>query len=308
VSELANMRINERNGVSLNSKVIILGSSGMLGQEVVKVFAKEGISFLEFSRQPAGENFFDFQDQSADEVSEILSISQGDYVVNCIGWIPQRATGDLAVDKENAWKLNVRLPMVLEELAEKFSVRVLQVATDCVFDGSVGNYLESDTPSADDVYGKSKIAGEASQPSAMRIRCSIIGQDRNSNAGLFSWYVSQPKDGSVTGYANHFWNGVTTTALAKLFVGIIREDNFSAGLQHWIPRDSVSKWELLSGFRDLLGGNSATVLKGEGSSAVNRTLSTSNQLGSDEYWILAGYGEAPSISKLVKELVDSSLI
>ncbi len=308
MSYLANMRFKERNGGTLNPKVIILGSSGMLGQEVVKVFAKEGMPFREFSRQPESVNFFDFQDQSSGEISESLSISQGDYVINCIGWIPQRATGDLALDKENAWKLNMRLPKVLEELAEKMSVKVLQVATDCVFDGTVGKYLESDIPSADDIYGRSKIEGEASQPSAMRIRCSIIGQDRNSNAGLFSWYVSQPKDSSVTGYANHFWNGVTTTALAKLFVGIVREDKFAAGLQHWIPLDSVSKWQLLSEFQELLGAKAATVLKGEGEISVDRTLATVSQLGSDEYWNLAGYGRAPSVSSLVKELVDSSPI
>jgi dTDP-4-dehydrorhamnose reductase len=198
--------------------------------------------------------------------------------------------------------------MVLEQLAKKMAVRVLQVATDCVFDGSTGKYLESDTPNAGDVYGKSKIAGEQSQPSAMRIRCSIIGQDRNSSAGLFSWYKSQPKDSFVTGYANHFWNGVTTTALAKLFLGIIREGEFQSGLQHWIPLDSVSKLELLSDFRNLLGGNAATVLSGEGESAVNRTLSTSNPLKSERYWDLAGYEKVPSVSALVRDLVDSDPI
>jgi dTDP-4-dehydrorhamnose reductase len=290
----------------LNSDVIVLGSSGMLGQEVTRVFSKERLPHSNFSRQVEGPNFFDFDDQSADEISEILTITPGAYVINCIGWIPQRGSGDPVVDEQNAWKLNVRLPMVLEKIAEKMSVRVLQVATDCVFDGSTGRYLESDTPNAKDVYGKSKIAGEESQPSAMRIRCSIIGQDRNSSAGLFSWYKSQPKDSFVTGYANHFWNGVTTTALAKLFLGVIREGEFHSGLQHWIPADSVSKLELLSDFRNLLDGNAATVLSGEGESAVNRTLSTINPLKSDRYWSLAGYEKAPSVSELLQDLVDSN--
>ena len=280
----------------------------MLGQEVVSVFAKAGLAHHEFSREPASKHFFDFTNQSVDEISRILSISEGAYIINCIGWIPQRAIGHSVLDQENAWKLNVRLPMVLEELAEKMSVRVLQVATDCVFDGLVGKYLESDTPNAEDLYGKSKIAGEALQPSSMRIRCSIIGRDRNSNAGLFSWYKSQPEGSSVTGYSNHDWNGVTTTALAKLFLGIIRKDKFVSGLQHWIPSDSVSKWELLSHLRDLIGGRAANVLKGEGATAVNRTLSTVNPFMSDKYWGLAGYANTPSVSALVAELEDSTPI
>lgn len=298
------MSLKERNGGPLNSDVIVLGSSGMLGQEVVRVFANAGLPHLAFSRQPESKKFFDFNDQSSDEISRILSISEGAYVINCIGWIPQRGSGSPDADKDNAWKLNVRLPKMLEELSEKKSVRVIQVATDCVFDGLRGNYSESDIPNADDVYGKSKIAGEASQPSAMRIRCSIIGQDRNSNAGLFSWYKSQPRENSVSGYDNHFWNGVTTNALAKLFLGIIRDDVFHAGLQHWIPLDTVSKFELLSAFKHVLGGDSATVLQGQGPSSVNRTLSTNNLSVSDQYWGSAGYGRAPSVSTLVEELVE----
>jgi len=296
------MRDYKGNGGVLNSDVIILGTSGMLGQEVTRIFTEEGLLHSGYSRQPGRSRYFDFNEQTAEEVAEILSVSPGAYVINCIGWIPQRGTGDPIVDQANAWKLNVNLPIVLEQLAERMSVRVLQITTDCVFDGSNGGYLESDLANAEEVYGKSKIAGEKCQPSAMQIRCSIIGQDRNSKAGLFSWYKSQPKNGFVTGYANHFWNGVTTTALAKLFLGIIRENEFVPGLQHWIPLDSVSKFELLSEFRKVLGGDAAKVLEGQGSNRVDRTLSTDNPLVSDRYWILAGYGKTPSIAELVREL------
>jgi dTDP-4-dehydrorhamnose reductase len=303
---LTSMRNDESSGEILNPDVIVLGSSGMLGQEVTRVFAKEGLKHSNFSRQVGSSNFFEFDDQSADEISDILSISPGAYVINCIGWIPQRGTGDPIVDEANAWKMNVRLPTMLEKLAEKMSVKVLQVATDCVFDGSTGKYLESDSPNADDIYGKSKIEGELSQPSSMRIRCSIIGQDRNSSAGLFSWYKSQPKESSVTGYANHFWNGVTTTALARLFFGIIHEGKFLAGVQHWIPEDSVSKLELLTAFKDSLGRNAANVIPGEGPAPVDRTLSTVDPVMSQKYWSLAGYGKAPSISTLIGDLVEST--
>jgi dTDP-4-dehydrorhamnose reductase len=298
------MSLNERNCERLNSKVIILGSSGMLGQEVVKVFTEQKLPYIEFSRKPGSNYFFDFNDQTVDDISQLLSVSEGSYLINCIGWIPQRGSGDSALDKENAWKLNVRFPKILEELAEKKSLRVLQVATDCVFDGLRGRYLESDAPNSSELYGLSKIEGEAAQPSAMRVRCSIIGQDRNSEAGLFSWYKSQPVDHSVIGYANHFWNGVTTTALARLFSGIIRNDDFVSGLQHWVPLDTVSKFELLKSFKQVLGGNSAAVLEGNGPRSVDRTLSTNKLSVSNRYWSLAGYSNPPSVYSLVEELVD----
>ena len=56
----------------------------------------------------------------------------------------------------------------------------------------------------------------------------------------------------------------------------------------------------------MLGGSAAKVLKGEGAIAVNRTLATVDPSLNEAYWTLAGYREAPSVSSLVGELVDST--
>ena len=284
-------------------QVVVLGSSGMLGQEVITVLKESQIAAKCFSRREGSENFFSFDSQSPDEIGQILNISDGAFIVNCIGWIPQKKSGVLENDTKKAWMLNVELPEVLEDLANQRGVRVIQVATDCIFDGRVGGYLESDPASAIDLYGKTKQEGEESQPSAMRIRASIIGRDRNSNSGLYSWYRSHSKDEVVDGYLNHYWNGVTTGALAKLFVGIISNQAFVPGVQHWLPQDSVSKFELLQLFREYLEGRGAHVKQAQAPHTVDRTLSTLTPTKSDEYWRLAGYSGAPSIEKLVGEMV-----
>jgi dTDP-4-dehydrorhamnose reductase len=278
----------------------------MLGQEVVRTFAQNKVAFSAFSRGAVTQNHFDFCDQTAYEIVDQLSLSEKSYIINCIGWIPQRASGIPGNDKKDAWKLNVRLPARLEEISVQLGVRVLQVATDCVFNGETGNYSESDEPNAEDLYGNTKREGEQLQPSAMRIRASIIGDDINTNAGLFSWYKSQPPSGNVTGFTNHIWNGVTTRALARLFMGIIANDGFVSGVQHWIPRDTVSKLTLLNLFRMYLKGTGASVTPGLGSSSVDRTLSTNNPLASNDYWGLAGYGPSPSIEDLVQEMIENS--
>ena len=283
-------------------KILVLGSSGMLGQEVARVLTEEKIPFSAFSKRANSKNYFDFQGQDAKELIRQLSLTDEAYVINCIGWIPQRASGDSGVDKANAWKLNVRLPAQLEEISGQMGLRVLQVATDCVFDGTVGNYLETDEHNAQDLYGTSKREGELLQPSAMRIRASIIGQDLNSNAGLFSWYKSQASDGFVTGYTNQIWNGVTTRALSKLFIGIIVNNAFRAGVQHWIPNNSVSKFTLLSHFKELVGKSGADVKPGESSNYVDRTLATKFPENSERYWRLAGYRMVPSVAELIGDL------
>ena len=285
---------------------MVLGSSGMLGQEVERILTQSNLVFTSFSRSAKAQNFFDFIDQTPKEIVDELSLSDHAYIINCIGWIPQRASGDPIKDKEDAWKLNVRLPAQLEEISKQLGVRVLQVATDCVFNGQSGNYSESDKQNSEDLYGVTKREGEKMQPSSMRIRASIIGEDRNSNAGLYSWYKSQPSSGHVTGYTNHMWNGVSTRALARLFLGIIANDIFVSGVQHWIPRDSISKLTLLRIFRNYLNGDGATVIPGLASNSVDRTLSTDNPLTSDKYWALAGYESPPMIEELVQEMIHNS--
>jgi dTDP-4-dehydrorhamnose reductase len=277
----------------------------MLGQSVSRTFSNASLKHSVYSRLPGDPNYFDFKNQTPNQIAGSIGATEDAYIVNCIGWIPQRAVGDSAIDTQLARRLNVELPRALETLSIELGIRVLQVATDCVFDGSLGSYVETDQHSANDNYGLTKSQGESLQLSAMRIRCSIIGQDFRSNAGLYSWYSSQPEGSEVSGFENHLWNGVTTDALSKLFLGLVRGDLFSPGVQHWIPKDAVSKYQLLCLFRDALGPASATVLRGAGPVAIDRTLSTSFPVRSNELWALAGYDHVPDIHELVNEMVNA---
>ena len=44
--------------------------------------------------------------------------------------------------------------------------RIIQISTDAVFDGKVGNYVESDTPNPLSVYAATKLGGEKAVLSA----------------------------------------------------------------------------------------------------------------------------------------------
>ncbi len=284
-------------------QIVVLGSSGMLGQQVSKTLRASKLSASFFSRAMGAENFFSFGSQSAADLARDLSITDEAYVINCIGWIPQKSRGNLSEDAKNAWGLNFELPQLLEELSVERGVRVLQIATDCVFDGRRGEYLESDQADATDLYGTTKREGEKVQPSAMKIRASVIGNDNFSNSGLYAWYKSQPNNEIVSGYLNHRWNGVTTNALARLFLGIIVNKAFTPGVQHWIPHDSISKFELLRIFMDSSDGGGALVVQAKAQLTLDRTLSTNNPTVSEDFWSLAGYSGVPSIASLVQEMI-----
>ena len=122
---------------------------------------------------------------------------------------------------ERAIRINALFPHQLARAAHRHGVRLIQIATDCVFSGSRGKYTEADDHDALDVYGKTKSLGELHVPGALNIRCSIIGPEGKGRTSLMEWFLAQPAGSTVNGFTHHLWNGVTTLQFARLCERII---------------------------------------------------------------------------------------
>lgn len=284
-------------------RFVVLGSTGMLGSEVTRVAKEASLDCVEVSR---GEGIrFDATIQTFSELAEKLNLSAEDYVVNCIGWIPQKATDNPSGDAILAHALNERLPSEINESSRSLGFGWVQIATDCVFSGEKGDYLESSPKDALDLYGLSKIAGEQHSSHAMQIRCSIVGPDYRSPSGLYSWFLSRARTGNaVEGFRNHLWNGVSTTAFARLAVGFALAGLKSPLKLHWLPVGSVSKFKLLTLFALNQGFVENFVIEGLAPETVNRTLATLYPSKNVELWKIAGYDKTPTIEELVAEFVS----
>jgi dTDP-4-dehydrorhamnose reductase len=282
-------------------RLIVLGATGMLGSEVVRIAEVKSIPVIAISR---GADFpFDAESMDFEQVAEKLSLSESDWIVNCIGWIPQKSSGDKRKDKRLATLLNTTLPDQLSRAKSQFGFNWIQIATDGVYKGNAGDYSEADLKDAEDIYGLSKIAGEGLSGGAIQIRSSIVGRDARTTSGLYSWFKSAASKAPVNGYVNQHWNGVSTTAFAKLSTGMLLDNWTKAISQHWIPSSSVSKFELLALFGKSLGLRPGEVVPVQATDSVNRILATEDQSASDDLWKLAGYPTVPSIDDLCKEFI-----
>lgn len=283
------------------SRMIVLGSRGMLGREVVAECRRAGLDTVEISRQSTVS--FDFPHTNFRQLSLALNLGPEDYVVNCIGWIPQKFIGqDLATQEKEAWLLNSVLPRQISESESEFGFQWVQIGTDCVFDGSVGNYSECAPKTGKDLYAKTKIDGERWCASAALIRCSIVGPNADNSSGLFEWFCRQPENGTVTGYGNHLWNGVTTRAFARLCVGLFQTAVRGSVMQHWKPADEMSKSQLLSLFAKHADRTDVTIRETHELDPVDRTLETRNEYLNSHFWNIAGYESPPTIAQLVHEM------
>jgi dTDP-4-dehydrorhamnose reductase len=201
--------------------------------------------------------------------------------------------------------LNIDFPSNLAAAAEQGGIRVIQVATDCVFSGTAGNYSETSGHDALDVYGKTKSLGEVPSENAMHLRCSLVGPEIGRSSLFFEWVRNQPTGAKISGYTNHIWNGLSSRAFGKVVTGIVQKDLFSAGLQHLVPANQVTKDELVRMELAALGRGDVLVQSVAADIAVDRTLRTENSKQNSELFLAAGYSEIPTIEQMVLEAYEN---
>jgi dTDP-4-dehydrorhamnose reductase len=274
----------------------------MLGQEVARQANVAGIETLKISR--SADISWDYYQSSFVTLIEELGLQESDVLVNCIGWIPQKSSGDPELDRVQAYKLNVALISEIQSEQVLHGFGWIQILTDCVFDGKAGGYLEGATHSPVDLYGSTKSLGEDEMPGAMKIRSSIVGPDINHGSGLFEWLRGQDLGAELKGYQNQFWNGVSTLAFSRLVANLALQKLVIPGTHHWIPLDSVTKFELLEIFRTKLHRGDLTLSGVTVGDSIDRTLRTSDLEKNSFLWSLAGYKEVPTVEQICDEFID----
>ncbi len=246
-------------------RFLILGASGMVGHTIALYLMEKGCKVVGISRRKVNYvNSIELDVTDLKALSNFVLNSDFDVIVNAVGILNE----DAEKDKASAVFINSYLPHFLEEITAERRERIFQLSTDCVFSGRTGGYTEDSLPDGSTFYDRTKALGEIINRKDLTIRCSIIGPDINSNGiGLFNWFMRQ--SGSVNGYSKVMWTGLTTVELARTIV-YAAENNLS-GLIHFVPDDSISKYDLLRLFSKYFRNNRVRVRNDE-SVMVNKTL------------------------------------
>lgn len=146
-------------------RVAVIGSNGLLGQHVARTFAAETQATVALADVHA-ESFcppaaratytpIDITDRGATKA--FISHENPAAVINCAAYNDVDACD---VEREHAWRINVRGVEHLVEGCRKVDARLIQLSSDYVFDGRQGPYTERDTPNPISYYGKTKLASE----------------------------------------------------------------------------------------------------------------------------------------------------
>ncbi|MCF6218694.1 MAG: dTDP-4-dehydrorhamnose reductase [Gammaproteobacteria bacterium] len=140
-------------------KVLITGSQGQVGRELMALAASHGCEAVGFER-----NTLDITDQVA--VQKTVAQQQPDAVINAAAYT---AVDKAESDAEAALAVNATAVGYLAQACADLKIPLVHISTDYVFDGSKqGAYFEGDALSPLGVYGETKLAGEE----AVKTMCS----------------------------------------------------------------------------------------------------------------------------------------
>jgi dTDP-4-dehydrorhamnose reductase len=235
----------------LPKRVLILGVTGMLGHTLFDRLSSSGNydvfgtarSIRDLPLCFRGTDIkrirSDVDADNFDTVIRSLATVQPDIVINCIGLIKQLPS---AGDPLIAITINAQLPHRISMICMAAKARMIHISTDCVFDGKQGMYTESDPPSPNDLYGRTKLLGEVTYPHCVTLRTSIIGHELKSRLGLVEWFLAQAD--TVKGFTKAVYSGFPTVELSRIVERHVLPNSSLSGLYH-ISSEPISKYDLL---------------------------------------------------------------
>jgi dTDP-4-dehydrorhamnose reductase len=241
----------EKLGRKQMKSVLVLGATGMLGNAIFRYLSlREQLLVHGTTRSRQFHDRFpadmrsrliaNVNAEDMDSLCSVMETAAPHIVINCMGVIKQLGA---AKDPLACLPVNAMLPHRLARLCALQGARLIHVSTDCVFDGSKGNYAESDKPDCDDLYGRSKLLGEVDYPHAITLRTSLIGHELSSSNSLIDWFLSQQD--SAKGYRKAVFSGLPTTEFARLIADHVIPRQELHGLYH-VSAEPISKYDLLT--------------------------------------------------------------
>ncbi|CUS36123.1 dTDP-4-dehydrorhamnose reductase family protein [Candidatus Nitrospira nitrificans] len=238
-------------------RILILGGDGMLGHQLLRHFmgSHDVRVTLRLGREAYGAYglfepgiaCYGVDVKHMDALVQVMAEFRPEAVLNAVGVIKQRSEAKAVI---SSLEINSLLPHRLALLCRTIGARLIHFSTDCVFSGRRGNYREADQPDAEDIYGRTKLLGEISEPHCLTLRTSMVGPELSRKTGLLEWFLAQ-RGRTVKGFAKAIFSGFPTSELARI-VGLVLTDVPAIhGLYH-VAALPISKYDLLTLVRDRL--------------------------------------------------------
>jgi len=246
-------------------KILVTGSSGLLGSKIVKIALEKGNDVYScYLNHKVGEGFpikLDITDNS--KVSSIFKKTKPDVIVHAAAL----TNVDLCErDRQLATKVNVKGTRNIVEAARELNSYLIYISTDYVFSGEKGLYREDDQPKPLNFYGYSKLEGEKIVKSSgldyLVARTSVIygARPASGKVNFALWVLERLENGEeVNALVDQHVSPTLNTNLAEMLLEAC--ERRLVGTYHMAGATRVSRYEFALELAKTFNYDESTVKK-----------------------------------------------
>jgi dTDP-4-dehydrorhamnose reductase len=234
---------------SAKHKLLVFGTSGMLGQRTAKYFSEQSgweivgadiATTIEFP----GVTYTnaDFTDREA--VHKIIKEFKPDVIINASAYTNVDKS---EIERDIVWKINATGVGYIADAGREVGAHVVHVSSDYVFDGERGLYAENEPIKPINYYGMSKLAGEyeliVSGAQYTIIRTNVLyGIIPNGRLDFVRWVVESNRKGETIRIVTDQYNNPTFIDDIVVAMDIIIK-NKKHGIYNIAGKEYLSRYE-----------------------------------------------------------------
>ncbi len=223
-------------------KVLVLGSTGLLGKSLIKNLTRAGFTVLGLARKNADINI-DVTNKT--DLISVLEKTNPDIIINAIAIV------DNKLCEENpglAYLVNTRVASILNEWTEGSSSYLIQISTDHFYSGGKNKkHTEEDKIVIVNEYARTKFLAEKLalvNANNLVIRTNIVGYRGWAQPTFLEWALgAMSNNEQINLFNDYFTSSIHSEQLAKIIIDLIKiKPN---GVVNISSRDVFSKEEFI---------------------------------------------------------------
>jgi dTDP-4-dehydrorhamnose reductase len=234
-------------------KIVILGSTGMLGQALTKEAFKHQFQITGIARKNADICCDITNDQALTKVIELI---EPHIIINAAAIVNIKTCEE---QPSLAYLVNARPVAILAEIARQKNIYLVQISTDHYYTGDMNyQHNEMDAIRLPNEYARTKYVAEyfalnSSMP--LVIRTNIVGfRGEVNNPTFLEWVLDSLTNRTpMTLFNDFFTSSIDVTSFAKILFNLL--DKKCLGVLNVASREVFSKRAFIEAIADDLGVN-----------------------------------------------------
>jgi dTDP-4-dehydrorhamnose reductase len=234
-------------------RILITGASGLLGLNLALELCRQHTVFGTANQHALHTDAFTVIQAdllAPGALESLFEQTRPEWVIHCAALANLEAC---EADPALASQLNTELPRRLAQLCKEFrrdvtrgGARLVHISTDAVFDGSRGNYSETDEPNPLGMYARTKLEAERAvaeaDPNAIIARVNLFGWSMGGRRSLAEFFFNNLSAGKqVMGFTDVIFCPLLVNDIALILARMLEMG--LNGVYHTVGSECLSKYE-----------------------------------------------------------------